>query len=92
MGLGAVLDRGKQARSSQFSLLRRGHVLQVKSTVTDNDHHRFARAELKHLIVALIGRYEFTLSRDASTYYPAGIVTSKPAKGMWVKMKRVEGW
>ena len=53
---------------------------------------RFARAELKHLLAALVGRYEFSLSRDEGTYYPGGIVTSKPAKGMWVRIKRVEGW
>ena len=63
-----------------------------ESIDTDNGYRRFARAELKHLLAALIGRYEFTLSRDSSTYYPAGIVTSKPANGMWVTMKRVDGW
>ena len=52
----------------------------------------FARSELKHLLAALVGRFEFTLSRDPSTYYPAGIVTTKPANGMWVKVKKIDGW
>ena len=52
----------------------------------------FARSELKCLLAAVVGRYEFGLTREQSTYYPAGIVTTKPANGMWLKLKEVPGW
>ena len=51
----------------------------------------FARAELKCLLAVLVGRYEFSITRDLDQYYPAGIVTTKPAKGMWLKIKEVKG-
>ena len=90
MGRGVVLGRGK---SSHHILQQGNRAVAVQVKMVDADvNFRFARAELKHLLSALIGRYEFTLSRDAKTYYPAGIVTSKPANGMWVKLRKVEGW
>lgn len=52
----------------------------------------FARAELKCLLAALVGRYTFEVTRERKTYYPDGVVTSKPANGMWLKVKEVEGW
>jgi len=52
----------------------------------------FARAELKCLLAALVGRYTFELTREGKTYYPAGMVTSKPANGMWMKVEEIEGW
>ena len=52
----------------------------------------FAISELKCLLAAFVGRYEFELTRDLSTYYPAGIVTTKPANGMWLRLREVPGW
>ena len=52
----------------------------------------FARSELKCLLGALVGRYSFELTREKKDYYPAGLVTSKPANGMWVRLRQVEGW
>lgn len=52
----------------------------------------FAKSELKCLLAAIVGRYEFELSKDAENYFPAGLVTTKPVGGMWLRMKRIEGW
>jgi len=52
----------------------------------------FARSELKCLLAALVGRYQFELTRERKSYFPAGLVTSKPANGMWVRLREVEGW
>lgn len=52
----------------------------------------FARAELKCLLATVTGRYEFGLSKDEKEYFPAGLITTKPQGGMWLKMKAVPGW
>lgn len=52
----------------------------------------FAQSELKCLLAAFVGRYEFKLAREGGDYFPAGLVTTKPSGGMWLKMKTVEGW
>ncbi|KAB8337073.1 hypothetical protein FH972_021377 [Carpinus fangiana] len=52
----------------------------------------FAKSELKCLLAAIVGRYEFELSKEGDTYFPAGLVTTKPQGGMWLRMKRIEGW
>lgn len=54
--------------------------------------YSFARSELKCLLAAVVGRYEFSLTRDDESYFPAGLVTTKPANGMWIKLKEVPGW
>ena len=51
----------------------------------------FARSELKCLLAAVVGRYEFDQARGAETYVPAGLVTTKPQSGMWLKMRAVGG-
>ena len=52
----------------------------------------FARSELKVLLAAIVGRYEFGLGKEKGTYFPAGLVTSKPDGGMWLSFKEVIGW
>ena len=52
----------------------------------------FARSELKCLLAAVVGRYEFELTKSLETYFPAGLVTSKPDGGMWLRVKEVPGW
>ncbi|RMZ75108.1 hypothetical protein DV737_g5438, partial [Chaetothyriales sp. CBS 132003] len=52
----------------------------------------FARSELKCLLAAMVGRYQINLTRDLDTYYPDGIVTTKPANGMWLRLTEVPGW
>ena len=52
----------------------------------------FARSELKCLLAAVVGRYEFSLAKEKETYFPAGLVTSKPDGGMWLNFNEVEGW
>jgi len=53
---------------------------------------RFARSELKCLVAALVGRYDIKLTRERDSYYPAGLVTTKAANGMWLKFGEVPGW
>ena len=52
----------------------------------------FARSELKCLVAAVVGRYEFELTKRLDMYFPAGLVTSKPDGGMWVRVREVPGW
>jgi cytochrome P450 len=52
----------------------------------------FARSELKHLLAAMIGRFEVKLTRPEDKYRPVGMVTSKPLVGTWMKLNQVEGW
>ena len=49
----------------------------------------FARSELKCLLAAVVGRYEFELTRDMRTYFPAGICDDKA--GEW-DVAEVEGY
>lgn len=52
----------------------------------------FAQSELKCLLAAFVGRYEFSLARAGDEYFPAGLVTTKPVGGMWLKLKALDGW
>lgn len=52
----------------------------------------FARSELKCLLAAVIGSFEVELAKDPAEYKTAGLVTTKPEGGMWLKFKRVDGW
>lgn len=56
----------------------------------------FAKAEFMALLAAWVGRFEFALSDatelDEKNLEVRGGVTAKPAKGMHVKTKVVEGW
>ena len=56
----------------------------------------FARAEFACLLAAWVGRMEFELRDKAelderNMEIKAG-VTSRPAKGLWVKATVLEGW
>lgn len=52
----------------------------------------FARAELRCLVAALVGRFDLQLADPNKKAVPAGVITTKPADGMHLKMKTVEGW
>jgi len=56
----------------------------------------FAKAEFACLLAAWAGRFEFRL-RDEALMDEANLdikggVTARPAKGLWVKIRPVEGW
>ena len=57
---------------------------------------KFAQAEFACLLAAWVGRFEFELNNeeeyDERNVLIKGGVTAKPAKGMYVKVKVVEGW
>ena len=52
----------------------------------------FAQSELKCLVAAFIGRYDVTLDMPESDVFPAGVVTTKPKNGMYLKCRAVAGW
>jgi cytochrome P450 len=50
----------------------------------------FAKAELRALVVTLVRAFEIGLAYPERPVIPAGIITTKPEGGMWIKLKRVE--
>lgn len=52
----------------------------------------FAKSELKCLVAALVGRFELQLADPDEEVVPAGVITTKPANGVHLKIKVVEGW
>ncbi|KIW89822.1 uncharacterized protein Z519_09251 [Cladophialophora bantiana CBS 173.52] len=52
----------------------------------------FARAELRALVAAFVGAFEWTLLNPDEEVVPAGIITSKPRDGLNVTLKRVKQW
>ncbi|KAH0837735.1 hypothetical protein AYO21_09358 [Fonsecaea monophora] len=52
----------------------------------------FARAELRALVAAFVGAFEWALLHPEEEVVPAGIVTSKPRDGLVVTLKRVKPW
>jgi cytochrome P450 len=51
---------------------------------------RFARAELRTLLAALVGTFEFQLADDDEKVVVGGTVTSKPMNGMNLKLAPVQ--
>jgi len=52
---------------------------------------RFARAELRALLAALVGTFEFQMADPDEKVVVGGTITSKPVNGMHLKLKPV-GW
>lgn len=56
----------------------------------------FAKAEFACLLAAWVGRFEFELQNkeemDERNVLIKGGVTARPAKGLWVKARVVQGW
>lgn len=50
---------------------------------------RFARAELRALLAALVGSFEFEMADPGEKVEIGGTITSKPIKGMKLRMKPV---
>ncbi|KAL1636229.1 hypothetical protein SLS56_001208 [Neofusicoccum ribis] len=51
---------------------------------------KFAQAEMRALVAAFVGRFEWTLAMDEKDVIPAGVVTTKPQNGMKLRLKRYE--
>ncbi|KAJ8603585.1 hypothetical protein MRB53_042128 [Persea americana] len=49
----------------------------------------FAQSELRCLLAAVAGRWQWSLAEGKEGVQPAGIVTTKPKGGMWLKMKPI---
>ncbi|KAK3064046.1 hypothetical protein LTS18_010552 [Coniosporium uncinatum] len=52
----------------------------------------FAMAELRCLVAAFVGAFELEMARPNEPVIPAGVVTTKPASGMWLKLKTLKAW
>lgn len=56
----------------------------------------FAKAEFAVLLAAWVGKFEFELNdkaqMDEKNVEIKGGITARPSKGMWVKVKVLEGW
>lgn len=52
----------------------------------------FARAEIKCLAACVIGRFEVEMAPGKGDVWPAGVVTIKPGEGLWVGLRKLEGW
>ncbi|KIW34900.1 uncharacterized protein PV07_01643 [Cladophialophora immunda] len=52
----------------------------------------FARAELRALVAAFAGAFEWALLNPDEEVVPAGVITSKPRDGLKVALKRVKAW
>lgn len=52
----------------------------------------FAKAELRAAVAAIVGRFAFELQYPAEEVVPAAVITMKPAGGLKLRMKVVEGW
>lgn len=50
---------------------------------------RFARAELRALVAAFVGRFEMGMADPEEEVVVGGTITSKPKKGMRLKLKAV---
>jgi len=52
----------------------------------------FAKAEFKCLLAALAGAYKWEMADPDEHVYPYGVVTTKPANGMHLRLTRLDGW
>jgi cytochrome P450 len=52
----------------------------------------FARAELRALVAAFVGAFEFTMADPDEEVIPAGVVTTKPKDGLKLKLTKIGDW
>lgn len=51
----------------------------------------FAKAELRCLIATLLGTFRWDLDMDNELVIPKGVITMKPANGLYLKMTALDG-
>ncbi|KAF2089548.1 putative P450 monooxygenase [Saccharata proteae CBS 121410] len=51
---------------------------------------KFAQAELRALVAAFVGNFEWSLGMDEKDVIPAGVITTKPMNGMKLRLKKLE--
>lgn len=54
--------------------------------------HGFAHAELRSLVAGMVGAFEWEMADPSAPVVSAGVVTTKPRDGMWLKMRALDGW
>lgn len=52
----------------------------------------FAKAELRCLVAAVVGRFTMEMADPNEVVVASGVITTKPKNGMNLRMKPVEGW
>jgi len=52
----------------------------------------FAKAELRVLLAAFVGAFEFELAEPGKEIVPFGMVTMKPMGGLHLKVRKVKDW
>lgn len=52
----------------------------------------FAKAEFKCLLATVAGSFDIKMADPNEKVWPAGVITTKPAHGMHLKMKKLDGW
>lgn len=52
----------------------------------------FAKAELKALVVAFVGKFEFELAKNGKEVKVGGVITQKPVDGVDLQLKIVNEW
>ncbi|KAL4898639.1 cytochrome P450 [Aspergillus ambiguus] len=52
----------------------------------------FARAELRALLAAFVGAFEWTMADPEEKIIPAIVITAKPKSGLKIKLKRARDW
>lgn len=52
----------------------------------------FARAELRALVAAFVGAFDFTMADPDEEVIPAGVVTTKPKNGLKLRLTKIESW
>lgn len=53
---------------------------------------KFAKAELKALVAAIVGTFELEMADKDEVPIQAGAVVSRPRNGMKLRLKAVNGW
>ena len=52
----------------------------------------FARSEMKCLVATFFGRFRVELAMPEKDVWPAGVITTKAANGMHIRLEPVDGW
>ncbi|GAB7355477.1 hypothetical protein MBLNU459_g5974t1 [Dothideomycetes sp. NU459] len=52
----------------------------------------FAKAELRCLVAAFVGCFEMAMARPDEKIVPHGVITTKPEKGMHLRLRHLQGW
>ncbi|CZT49524.1 related to isotrichodermin C-15 hydroxylase (cytochrome P-450 monooxygenase CYP65A1) [Rhynchosporium secalis] len=52
----------------------------------------FSKAEFKCLLAGMVGAFDLEMADPNEKVWPAGVITTKPAHGMHLHIKKLQGW